>query len=268
MKSPKSKKKQIIKGIYLLPNLITTASLYCGIMSILTSIKGEDFNKAAYYILVATIFDFLDGYVARASNTCSSFGVEYDSLSDVISFGIAPAVLYYKSFLMEMKRFGAGAVFVFVACSALRLARFNSKIEGDEKTAFRGVPTTASAVFLASMFLFLNKYNIDIRIFIPYIMLFISFLMVSSISYPAMSSVQIWKKKPFVYMGTSIIVIGLIFFFKELSIFAISLGYMCFGLQRAIRLYWSKHRLLKQKRQPKSRKNDFLKVVNSNDNGD
>ena len=240
MKSNKSKKKQIIKGIYLLPNLITTASLYCGIMSIITSIKGGDLTKAAYYILFATIFDFLDGYVARASNTCSAFGMEYDSLSDVVSFGVAPAVLLFVGFLSDLKRLGAGAVFVFVACSALRLARFNSKIEGEEKVAFRGLPTTASAVFTASLFLFSHKFNISIKFFVPYLMLFISLLMVSSIRYPAISSIQIWKKKPFVYMGMTIIIIGFIFFFKELSIFVISSSYIYFGLHKSVKRYFEK----------------------------
>lgn len=225
-----------MSGIYLLPNLITTAALYCGIMSIMSSLKGHDLQRAAYYILLATVFDFLDGYVARASKTCSSFGMEYDSLSDVIAFGVAPASLFYSSFLINLKRIGVGAVFIFVACAALRLARFNSKIEGEEKVAFRGLPTTAAAAFLSSFFLILNRFQLDwLYSLIPMIMIIISFLMVSSLKYPAVSGIQIWKKKPFFYLGLVIIIIGLIFFFKELSIFVISSAYVSVGLYERIK---------------------------------
>jgi len=233
MKQMRQKKKNIMSGIYLLPNLITTAALFCGINAIIQSLKGTDLPKAAYFILLAGIFDFLDGYVARASRTSSSFGMEYDSLSDVIAFGIAPASLFYSAFLINIKRVGTGVVFIYVACAALRLARFNSKIEGEEKIAFRGLPTTAAAGFLASFFLVLHKYPADaVHAFIPGIIVGISFLMVSSLKYPAVSAIRIWKKKPFFYLGLVIIVMGLVFFFKELSFFVICSGYVLFGIYK------------------------------------
>ena len=233
MKSTKDKKNNIVSnGIYLLPNLITSAALFCGVYSITFSIKGENLPKAAVLIIFAAIFDFLDGYVARASKTTSNFGLEYDSLSDVISFGVAPAALYYASFLHDLKKIGVGAAFIIVACASLRLARFNSKIEGEEKVAFRGLPTTAAASFLASFFLVLDKYSIGIFYpFIPGIIVIVSFLMVSSIKYPAINAARLWRKKSFFYFGTVIIMIGLSFFYTEICFFMMTFTYLLSALK-------------------------------------
>ena len=192
---------------------------------------------AAYCIILAGIFDFLDGYVARASRTSSAFGTEYDSLSDVISFGVAPAVLFFCGFLRDLKEAGVIAVFIFIACAALRLARFNSKIEGDEKVAFRGLPSTAAAGFMASFFLFMNKYQLEFMVrLIPLIMFGIAFLMVSSFRYPAISAARLWRKKPFSHLGVLILLFGvIIFFFNELSFFVITFGYVILGIAHKLR---------------------------------
>ncbi|MGH7831115.1 MAG: CDP-alcohol phosphatidyltransferase family protein, partial [Candidatus Binatia bacterium] len=123
MKTSSQKNRGIRRGIYILPNMITTASLFCGFFSIVNSINGE-YLRAAWMILLAGVFDLLDGRVARLTRTHSDFGIEYDSLCDLASFGLAPAILAYTWTLHHFNQFGWAAAFLFFACGALRLAAF------------------------------------------------------------------------------------------------------------------------------------------------
>src|SRR4030066_1046056 len=144
MKKESSLKKiRIKKGIYVLPNLITTAGLFCGFYSIIAS-SSEDFVIAAVAILAAAVFDGLDGRIARFTNTTSKFGSEYDSLSDVIAFGVAPAFLAYNWAMSFSGRWGWIAAFLFVLCGALRLARYNIQIGIIESKVFNGLPIPAA----------------------------------------------------------------------------------------------------------------------------
>ena len=125
------------RGIYLLPSIITTFALFAGFYSIVASING-DFTLAAISIMVAMLWDTLDGRVARLTNTQSTFGAEYDSLSDLVSFGVAPALLVYEWSLSDLGRFGWLAAFIYLACAALRLARFNTQVGATDKRYFQG----------------------------------------------------------------------------------------------------------------------------------
>ena len=138
------------RGIYLLPSVLTTFGMFAGFYSIISSING-DFTIAAISILIAMFWDTLDGRVARLTNTQSAFGAEYDSLADLVSLGLAPALLVYQWTLYELGRFGWLAAFVYLACAALRLARFNTQVGIADKRYFQGLPSTAAAGVIASM---------------------------------------------------------------------------------------------------------------------
>ena len=138
------------RGIYLLPSVLTTFGMFAGFYSIISSING-DFTIAAISILIAMMWDTLDGRVARLTNTQSDFGAEYDSLADLVSFGLAPALLVYQWSLYELGRFGWLAAFVYLACAALRLARFNTQVGTADKRYFQGLPSPAAAGVIATM---------------------------------------------------------------------------------------------------------------------
>jgi CDP-diacylglycerol---serine O-phosphatidyltransferase len=138
------------RGIYLLPSVLTTFGMFAGFYSIISSINGE-FTIAAISIIIAMMWDTLDGRVARLTNTQSAFGAEYDSLADLVSFGLAPALLVYEWSLYELGRFGWLAAFVYLACAALRLARFNTQVGIADKRFFQGLPSPAAAGVIASM---------------------------------------------------------------------------------------------------------------------
>ncbi len=138
------------RGIYLLPSILTTFGMFAGFYSIIASING-DFTLAAISIMVAMLWDALDGRVARLTNTQSDFGAQYDSLADLVSFGVAPALLVYEWSLSDMGRVGWLAAFIFLACADLRLARFNTQIGVSDKRYFQGLPSPAAAGVIASM---------------------------------------------------------------------------------------------------------------------
>ena len=138
------------RGIYLLPSILTTFGMFAGFYSIIASING-DFTLAAISIIVAMLWDTLDGWVARLTNTQSKFGAEYDSLADLVSFGVAPALLVYEWSLSDLGRIGWLAAFIFLACAALRLARFNTQVGVSDKRYFQGLPSPAAAGVIASM---------------------------------------------------------------------------------------------------------------------
>ena len=138
------------RGIYLLPSVLTTFGMFAGFYSIIASING-DFTTAAISILIAMLWDTLDGRVARLTNTQSAFGAEYDSLADLVSFGVAPALLVYEWSLSDLGRFGWLAAFIYLACAALRLARFNTQVGSADKQYFQGFPSPAAAGVIATM---------------------------------------------------------------------------------------------------------------------
>ncbi|MDF1643888.1 MAG: CDP-diacylglycerol--serine O-phosphatidyltransferase [Pseudomonadales bacterium] len=138
------------RGVYLLPNLFTTAGLFAGFYAIVASVNGQ-FEAASIAIFIAMILDGLDGRVARMTKTQSAFGAEYDSLCDMVSFGVAPALVMFNWSLTELGKLGWAAAFVYVACAALRLARFNTQIESADKRYFTGVASPAAAAIIASL---------------------------------------------------------------------------------------------------------------------
>lgn len=149
------------KGIFLLPNLITTAALFFGFSSILAAMQGH-WERAAVMIFIAGVMDGLDGRVARMTNTQSEFGAQYDSLSDVIAFGLAPGVVIFAWALNDLSKVGYAIGFIYAACAALRLARFNVQIESADKRYFTGLPSPAAAATVAGMVWVLNDYGVQV----------------------------------------------------------------------------------------------------------
>ncbi|WP_448569083.1 CDP-diacylglycerol--serine O-phosphatidyltransferase [Thalassotalea ganghwensis] len=184
------------KGIYLLPNLLTTAGLFSGFYAVVSSMNGH-FEAAAIAIFVAMIFDGLDGRVARMTNTQSAFGAEYDSMADMVSFGIAPGLVAYNWALSDLGKFGWIAAFVFVACAALRLARFNTQVGVADKRYFQGLASPAAASVIASLVWLGTEYGIDgkeLGVIFGAVTIITGLLMVSNFRYNSFKEVD-WKGK-------------------------------------------------------------------------
>lgn len=184
------------KGIYLLPNLLTTAGLFSGFFAIVSSMNGR-FEAAAVAIFVAMIFDGLDGRVARLTNTQSEFGAQYDSMSDMLSFGMAPALVAYNWGLAEYGKFGWLAAFIFVACAALRLARFNANLGVTDGRFFQGLASPAAAAIVAGMVWTGSIYQIDgdnIGYLVGLLTIVTGLLMVSNFRYNSFKDVN-WRDK-------------------------------------------------------------------------
>lgn len=197
------------KGIYLLPNLLTTAGLFSGFYAIVASISGQ-FESAAIAIFVAMIFDGLDGRVARMTNTQSDFGAQYDSMADIVSFVIAPALVMYNWALFGSGKLGWLAAFVFVAGGALRLARFNTNIDVVDKRYFQGLATPAAAALVAGLLWVGEGYQVagtDYGSILAGIMIVLGILMVSNFRYHSFKDLNWHGKVPFI----AILVIMLIF---------------------------------------------------------
>ncbi|MFH0959456.1 MAG: CDP-diacylglycerol--serine O-phosphatidyltransferase [Pseudomonadota bacterium] len=187
------------KGIFILPSLLTLTSVFFSFYALILAIKGQ-FLLSGVLILVAGFFDGIDGKVARLTKTSTKFGVELDSLADVISFGVAPAILFYTWVLEPYGRLGWVVCFVYVACGALRLARFNVQTNVIDPKRFNGLPIPAAAVMLATCVIFFENLEIkaeNYSIFLLILTTLLSFLMVSSVKFHAFKDLTIVREKPF-----------------------------------------------------------------------
>jgi len=184
------------KGIYLLPNLFTTAGLFSGFFAVISSMNGH-FESAAIAIFVAMVCDGLDGRVARLTNTQSDFGAEYDSMADMVSFGMAPAILAYNWALNDLGKIGWMAAFIYCAAAALRLARFNTQVGSADKRFFQGLASPAAAAVIAGSIWSGSTYGIEptkISYLVAFITALIGLLMVSNFKYHSFKDVD-WKGK-------------------------------------------------------------------------
>ncbi len=220
------------KGMYILPNLLTSVSLFAGFYSIVATIDKK-FTYAAYAVFISGIFDMLDGRVARMTGSSSKFGVEYDSLSDAIAFGVAPGLLAYMWALKGYGRFGWLAAFLFVACGALRLARFNIQSDGAQKKQFLGLPIPAAAATIAGAVLFntwLDYRGIDLKtILMPIMVYILAFLMVSDVRYASFKDLAFFKGRPFRSTVAAILLIVIIFIEPKVTLFGLFFLYVLSG---------------------------------------
>jgi len=187
------------RGIYLLPNLFTTACLFGGFYAVLAAINGH-YEKAAVAIFVAMIMDGLDGRVARLTNTQTAFGAEYDSLSDMVAFGLAPSVLMYEWALMNLGKFGWLAAFVYTTAAALRLARFNTQVGTADKRYFQGLPSPSAAAIVAGGVWFGVDHEIvggDVALVAGILTFVVGLLMVSNVRYQSFKQIDFRGKVPF-----------------------------------------------------------------------
>ena len=225
------------KGIYLLPNLLTTAGIFSGFYAIVASMNGN-YEKAAIAIFVAMIFDGLDGRVARMTNTQSEFGAEYDSMADMASFGIAPALVIYNWALSSLGKFGWLAAFVFVVAAALRLARFNTQVGVADKRYFQGLASPAAAAVIASIVWVGSEYEInghDFAVILAPITIISGLLMVSNFRYNSFKDVD-WKGKVnFVVILLIVLVFVVIAASPAELLCAVFLLYACSGPFTTIR---------------------------------
>lgn len=200
------------RGIYLLPNLLTTAGLFSGFYAVVASMSGH-FEPAAIAIFVAMIFDGLDGRVARITNTQSAFGAEYDSMADIVSFGVAPALVAYNYGLNGLGKIGWLAAFIFVACAALRLARFNTQVGTADKRYFQGLASPAAAAVIAATVwtgVELDISGHDYAIAFTALTVITGLLMVSNFRYSSFKEIE-WKGKvPFVVVLVMVLVFSLV----------------------------------------------------------
>lgn len=225
------KRENLRKGVYLLPNLITAGGIFAGFYVIIASTDGH-YKTAAWFILLAAIFDGLDGKVARLTGTASKFGVELDSLADVISFGVAPGVLLYDWALRPFGKLGWLAAFLYVICGALRLARFNVQVSTVESRRFVGMPIPAAACIVATCVLLFYELGGTgtIRMFSMVVLVFLlAFLMVSNIKYLSLKDPDLFKRQPFMLLVLAIILLIVIVAKPEIMLFLIGMTYLASG---------------------------------------
>ena len=218
------------RGIYLLPNLLTTAALFGGFYAVLAAMNGQ-FEKAAVAIFVAMILDGLDGRVARITNTQSAFGAEYDCLSDMVAFGLAPALVTYEWALNQLGKVGWMAAFIYTAGAALRLARFNASVATADKRYFQGLPSpSAAAVLAASVWVAVDNgiSGADVAWLVGITTGLVGLLMVSNLRYHSFKEIDLHGKVPFVVIVVIMLVFAVVLtqpplvLFGLFSIYAVS----------------------------------------------
>jgi CDP-diacylglycerol--serine O-phosphatidyltransferase len=219
------------KGIYLLPNLFTTGALFFGFYAVVASMNGH-FDKAAIAIFIAMILDGLDGRVARLTNTQSEFGAEYDSLADMVSFGVAPALITFSWCLQSLGQVGWIAAFIYVAGAALRLARFNTQIDTADKNYFTGLASPAAAAIVAGTVWVFNYLGVAATTVAPVMVAIVGLaglLMVSNVQYHSFKGIDLKGKVPFVAMLAVVGVFAVIATNPPIVLLAIFLSYGASG---------------------------------------
>ncbi|MBW2185266.1 MAG: CDP-diacylglycerol--serine O-phosphatidyltransferase [Desulfuromonadales bacterium C00003068] len=243
-KSPQQRRESLKKGVYILPNLVTSGSLFAGFYGIVSSMNGR-YDIAAWFIFISAVLDALDGKVARMTNTTSQFGVEYDSLADLVSFGVAPAILMYSWALQPFGKLGWLAAFLYVVCGALRLARFNVQVETVGSKHFIGLPIPAAASMVgACVLLFYHLGGSGtIRMVSVLILIYcLAVLMVSNVPYYSFKDPELFKRRPFGMLVLAVVLIIVIVAQPELMFFLIFLSYIMFSPVIALVAYLRKRR--------------------------
>ncbi|MBI3303525.1 MAG: CDP-diacylglycerol--serine O-phosphatidyltransferase [Deltaproteobacteria bacterium] len=229
------------RGVYLLPNLVTTGGLFCGFYAIIATLR-EEYLVAAIAVLVAQVFDALDGRVARMTKTSSHFGVEYDSLSDLVAFGVAPGVLAYRWALEPWGVWGWLAASLYVICGALRLARFNVQVDVVDKQSFVGLPIPAAAAVVATtilMYYFLGGAGATNKHLTLLLLIYaLAGLMISTIRYYSFKDLHLRHRQPFWILILGIIVIQLTIAEPHIMLFSIFSFYALSGPVRALARLW------------------------------
>jgi CDP-diacylglycerol--serine O-phosphatidyltransferase len=226
------------RGIYLLPNLFTTGAMFAGFYAIIAGI-GAHYTDAAIAVFVAAVLDAMDGRVARMTGTQSEFGVQYDSLSDLISFGLAPALVLYTWSLSSLREYGSlwgkigwSAAFIYAACAALRLARFNTQVGVADKRYFQGLASPAAAGLCMSFVWTVEKTDltgIDVQFAAPVIAVVAGLLMVSRVRYFCFKAWPLSDRVPFIWIPATVLVLVALAIDTARVLFAIAVLYVLSG---------------------------------------
>lgn len=220
------------RGIYLLPNLFTTSALFAGFYAIIMAMNGS-FESAAIAVFVAMVLDGLDGRVARLTNTQSEFGAEYDSLADMVSFGVAPALIMYEWALSDLGRYGWLAAFVYTVSAALRLARFNTQIGTVDKRYFVGLASPAAAAVVAGFVWIAGDFGMEVKKldWIAWaVTVSAGLLMVSNIRYYSFKTIDFKGKVPFFFLLVVVLIFVLVTLDPPKILFVVFAGYALSGL--------------------------------------
>jgi CDP-diacylglycerol---serine O-phosphatidyltransferase len=246
-------KKVRHRGVYLLPNLFTTGALFCGFYAIVAGMHGN-FSQAAVAIFGAMFLDGMDGRVARMTNTQSAFGEQYDSLADMVSFGVAPALVVFSWALHDIGRWGWAAAFIYTACAALRLARFNTQIGTVDKKYFIGLASPAAAAVIAAMvWVWFNIKPVGGWAgLVAVVTAFTGLLMVSNFRYTSFKSIDFRGRVPFAFMLLVVLVFASLIIYQEQGVMAIAVLY---GLSAPCMWLWQTV-MRKLKPAPKEPKNE------------
>jgi CDP-diacylglycerol---serine O-phosphatidyltransferase len=228
------------KGIYILPNLFTLAALFGGFYAVVMAMNGR-FDQAAVGVFCAMVLDSLDGRVARMTNTQSAFGEQMDSLSDMVSFGAAPALIAYEWSLKGLGRWGWIAAFVYCACAALRLARFNVNTGVVDKRYFQGLPSPAAAALVAGFIWIMTELDIrgaDVVWYMFVLALYAGLTMVTNVPFYSFKDVQMKKSVPFAVIVLIALGIAVINIHPPTVLFGLFVaygvsGYVVYGWRRA-----------------------------------
>jgi len=223
-------KKVTRKGVFLLPNLVTAGALFGGFFAIIAAMNGN-FANAALAIFAAQILDGFDGRVARMTNTQSAFGTEFDSLSDMVSFGMAPAIVIYSWALQPLGKYGMGAAFVFALCAALRLARFNTQVDSADSRYFIGLASPPAATLMASGVWLGSKLQLtsEISIVAALITVFVGLMMVANLKYQSFKGLDKNRRVPFVAMLITLMVFIAVIVNPPVVLFALAFTYALSG---------------------------------------
>jgi CDP-diacylglycerol--serine O-phosphatidyltransferase len=229
-------KKEKHRGIYLLPNLFTTGALFSGFYAIVAGMNG-DFSAAAIAIFVAMILDGLDGRVARMTGTESEFGAEYDSLADMVSFGVAPALVAFSWMLQDLGHIGWIAAFVYVAGAALRLARFNVHVGSADKKWFTGLPSPSAAAIVGALVWVLHDMDMEMlwaQILVAMVIAAIGLLMVSNVRYYSFKDIDLKNRVPFMVLLALVLVLAIIAIDPATMLLLLFVGYGASGPVRSV----------------------------------
>jgi CDP-diacylglycerol--serine O-phosphatidyltransferase len=228
------------KGIYILPNTLTLCGMFMGFYSILASIKGL-YVDASWAIIIAMVFDGLDGWVARLTHSTTRFGIELDSLSDLVAFGVAPAVMLFKWNLASYGRIGWSAAFLFMACGALRLARYNVQMGSAESKSFTGMPIPGAATIVATMVIFYYEIWQTVpakNIYILLLTFILAVLMVSTLRFHGAKEIDFSKRKPFWILVAIVVAFALIIMHPPIALFIFAMIYLFGGIIENIFLFY------------------------------
>lgn len=225
------------RGIYLLPNLFTTGALFAGFYAIVQAMNGH-YEHSAVAIFIAMVLDGLDGRVARLTHTQSEFGAEYDSLSDMVSFGVAPSLVVYEWALKGLGKWGWFAAFIYCAATALRLARFNTNIDVVDKRYFQGLPSPAAAALIAGFVWVMHDYDISgdsIHWYAAVLAVFAGLSMVSNLPFYSFKDFNMRKSVPFVAIFLAALFFIVISSYPPGVLFGL---FMCYALSGYVMWIW------------------------------